>query len=89
MKHGALASLPQVPKRTCRAWAAEIFEQLGAHVDEVLVPSTVLGDPMAVLFTRSLSAFPTVPQFSRALAHEAVTRTALKASDRLGWALKA
>lgn len=87
VKHGASASLPQAPKSTCRAWAAEIYEQLGARIDGLLVPSTVLGDPMVVLFTRSVSAFPIGPDFSRSLEHVAVTRMAIKASDRLGWAL--
>lgn len=88
IKHGASASLPQAPKNICRAWAAAIYEQLGAQIDGLLVPSTVLGDPMVVLFTRSISAFPDGPQFSRTLEHVAVTRLALKASERLGWALK-
>lgn len=88
VKHGASASLPQAPKSFCRAWAAAIDEQLGTQIDGLLVPSTVLGDPMAVLFSRSVSAFPPGPEFSRTLEHEAVTRIALKASERLDWPLQ-
>lgn len=87
--NGASASLPGAPKNTCRAWANAIWSQLSAGsdaiLDGILAPSTVLGDPIVVLFPRATNAFPGAPTFSRALDHSAVLKAAQSASRRLRW----
>lgn len=86
--HGASASLPQAPKDTCRAWAAAIHDQLGDRLDGLRVPSTVTGDPVIVLFSRSVDAFPVAPSFSRNLEHADVLTLAARVRERLGWPLR-
>lgn len=86
--HGASASLPQAPKNTCRAWAEAIHDQLGTQLDGLLVPSTVLGDPMVVLLTRAQDAFPVAPELSRSLDHPDVLTLAVAVRDRLGWPIR-
>lgn len=88
VRHGASASLPQTSKDTCRAWAAAIHEQLGDQIDGLLVPSTVTGDPVVVLFSRSADAFPAAPSFSRNLEHADVMTLAVRVRDRLGWPIR-
>lgn len=83
--HGASASLPQADRNICRGWANAISEQLGDQVDGLFAPSTVIGDPMIVLFARSSSAFPIAPAFSRNLDHPDVATLALRAGTRLDW----
>lgn len=88
LRHGASASLPQAPRSTCRAWAVAIHDQLGDRIDGLLVPSTVLGDPMTVLFTRAGDAFPTAPAFSRGLDHPGVAVLAVTVRQRTGWPIR-
>ena len=88
VQHGASASLPQAPKDTCRAWAAAIHDQLGDRLDGLLVPSTVTGDPVVVLLSRSVDAFPTAPSFSRNLEHADVMTLAARVRERLGWPIR-
>lgn len=88
VRHGASASLPQAPKSTCRAWARAILGQLGERIDGLLVPSTVTGDPMVVLFPRSTTAFPTAPSFSRTLEQADVLTLAVRVRNRLGWLIR-
>lgn len=86
--HGASASLPQASRDICHAWAAAIHDQLGDRLDGLLVPSTVTGDPVVVLFTRSADAFPAAPSFSRNLEHADVLTLATRARERLGWPIR-
>jgi len=88
VRHGASASLPQAPKSTCRAWASAVHEQLGEQIDGLLVPSTVTGDRMVVLFARSADAFPTAPDFSRTLEQADVLTLAVRVRGRLGWPIR-
>lgn len=88
VRHGASASLPQASKDICRAWAAAIHGQLGDRLDGLLVPSTVTGDPVVVLFTRSADAFPAAPSFSRNLEHTDVLTLAVRVRKRLGWPIR-
>ncbi|WP_343900481.1 RES family NAD+ phosphorylase [Arthrobacter rhombi] len=88
LHHGASASLPGAPKSTCRNWAATIFAELGSQIDGLYVPSTVTGDPMAVLFARAATAFPPAPGFSRPLTHVSVEKLALQAADTLRWPIR-
>ncbi len=85
LHHGASASLPAAPKSTCRNWAASIYAELGTQIDGLYVPSTVTGDPVAVLFSRAATAFPMAPDFSRPLTHVSVEKLALQAADTLRW----
>lgn len=89
---GASASLPQAPKDTCRNWANAIWRQLSSGcegvVDGLYAPSTVLGDPMVVLFPRAGTSFPPAPEFSRALNHAVVTAMALRTATRLRWPVR-
>ncbi len=88
VRHGASASLPQASKDICRAWAAAIHDQLGDRLDGLLVPSTVTGDPVIVLFSRSVAAFPAAPSFSRNLEHADVLTLAARVRERLGWSIR-
>lgn len=88
VRHGASASLPQAPRSTCRAWASAIHDQLGDRIDGLLVPSTVTGDPMVVLFARSTDAFPVAPSFSRTLEQADVLTLAVRVRGRLGWPIR-
>lgn len=88
VRHGASASLPQAPKSTCRAWASAIHEQLGEQIDGLLVPSTVTGDQMVVLYTRSVDAFPIAPSISRTLEQSDVLTLVVRVRDRLGWPIR-
>src|SRR5699024_10710136 len=81
-------SLPQAPRSTCRAWASAIHEQLGERIDGLLVPSTVTGEPMVVLFARSSDAFPIAPSFSRTLEPADVLTLAVRVRRRLGWPIR-
>lgn len=58
------------------------------QIDGLLVPSTVTGDRMVVLFARSADAFPTAPQFSRTLEQADVLTLAVRVRERLGWPIR-
>lgn len=88
VQNGASASLPQALRGTCRAWAQAIHEQLGEQIDGLLAPSTVLGDPVIVLFARAADAFPAAPSFSRTLEQADVLTLAVRVRDRLGWPIR-
>lgn len=87
IRHQASASLASAPRNICRAWAREIWRQLGPKIDGLLVPSTITGNPVIVLFPRSVSAFPAAPAFSRSLDHGHVAILATRVSQKLRWPL--
>jgi hypothetical protein len=92
LRNGASASLPHVRKDICQGWAHAIWSQFGRGrdplLDGLLAPSTVIGDPMIVLWPSARSAFPAVPAFSRPLIHPDVAVLAVKAGRRLGWPVR-
>ncbi|WP_026819388.1 RES family NAD+ phosphorylase [Arthrobacter castelli] len=85
VRNHASASLPQSPKKTCRAWANAIREQFGTSIDGLLVPSTMTGGAVVVLYSRAGTAFPVAPQFSRSLDHSDVMTMAANTARKLKW----
>lgn len=85
-RNGASASLHSAPKSTCRAWAQAIHvEGAKVHLDGIYTPSTMTLEPMVVLFSSALSAFPTAPHFSELLTYQAVKVMATKSAQSLNW----
>lgn len=85
MRHGASDALLSAPRSTCRAWARAVWAEHGSGLDGLHVRSTWTGDPVVVLFPRSLDAFPEAPGFSRTLVHPDVATLARRAGRRFGW----
>lgn len=85
-KNGASASLHSAPKATCRGWAKTIHaEGAKIQVDGIYTPSTMTLEPLVVLFSSALSAFPAAPHFSELLTHQVVKVMATKSAHSLNW----
>lgn len=89
LRHGASASLTAQPRSVTRAWTRAIHRQLGSRLDGLLVPSTMTGAPMAVLFTHPgrEAWLPSAPAFARSLDTPEVTALAVNVAARWGWDL--
>lgn len=85
VRNGAAHMLPAAPRNTCRAWARAIFAQYGNQISGLLVPSTITGDPVVVLFPLASHHFPAAPALSRPLDHVDVAGLAQRAGRRFGW----
>lgn len=85
IRNGAAHALTSAPRSTCRAWARAIWEQHGNSISGLLVPSTMTGEPVIVLFPMAQGMFPPGPAFSRLLSHVDVARLALNAGRRFQW----
>src|SRR5699024_8997670 len=85
IRNNAAHMLASAPRSTCRSWARAIWEQLGNSISGLLVPSTMTGGSVIVLFSRSAGSFPNAPTFSRPLDHEDVAGLALRAGSRFDW----
>lgn len=83
--NNAAHMLASAPRSTCRCWSRAIWEQLGDSVSGLLVPSTMTGGAVMVLFPMSAGSFPNAPAFSRPLDHDDVATLALTAGRRFNW----
>lgn len=84
LRNGASASLHAAPKSTCRAWAQAIRAERG-DLDGLLVPSTMTGKPMVVLFGPAASAFPASPAFAEPLDTPLARALVVPAARELAW----
>lgn len=89
IRNQASYALTSAPRSTCQAWARAIWEQHGNAISGLLVPSTMTGDPVIVLFPMARGHFPAAPAFSRPLDHVDVARLALAAGRRFAWPMVA
>lgn len=85
IRNNAAHMLASAPRSTCRSWARSIWEQLGNSISGLLVPSTMTGGAVIVLFPLSAGSFPNAPAFSRPLDHDDVATLALTAGRRFNW----
>lgn len=84
LRNGASASLFAAPKPTTRAWAAAIHHQR-PDFEGLLVPSTMTGKEMVVLFGPASDSFPAFPAFARVLDDPAARRIIDWSASVLRW----
>ena len=84
LRNGASASLFAAPKSTTRAWAAAIHRQR-PELGGLLVPSTMTGKEMVVLFAPAADSFPAFPAFARVLNDPAARRIIDWSASVLRW----
>lgn len=68
LRNGGAYALASAPRSTCRAWSNAIARTWG-DLDGLWAPSTLTGEPMAVLYEHARTSLPAAPAFSRPLAH--------------------
>jgi hypothetical protein len=85
--NGAAASMMMDDKKTTRAWAAAIFDQLGDHIDGLYHQSSINNQPLVTLFsgTEVNSAFPARVNFSALLSDTLADELVKRAKKRLGY----
>jgi hypothetical protein len=87
LRNGASHALASAPRAVCRAWARAVRETW-PDLDGLWAPSAMTGKPAVVLFSPAVDSFPTLPSFSRPLAHPAVLAIAAQAAKTTGYTLR-
>jgi hypothetical protein len=82
LRNGAAHSLATGARSTCRAWARAIRASF-PELDGLWSPSTMTGEPMAVLFNPAQDSFPDFPEFSRPLAHPVLRAVAVQVAETI------
>jgi hypothetical protein len=84
LRNTASAALLAAPRSTCRRWARAIYTTW-PELDGLYVPSTMTGRPNIVLWNAAADSIPTMPSFSRPLAHPLVWSIAQAAATEIGY----
>lgn len=85
--NGAAASMQMDDKKHTQAWACEIHEQLGGHVDGLYHLSSINNEPLVTLFSRTelFPAFPARVRFSALLSDTTADEIIKSAKKKLGY----
>jgi RES domain len=83
LRNTASAALLAAPRSICRRWARAIYTTW-PELDGLYVPSTMTGRPNIVLWTAAADSIPTMPSFSRPLAHPLVWSITHAAAAEIG-----
>lgn len=84
IRNGAAYALQAAPKATCRTWSNQIFEQW-PDLDGLWVPSTMTGQPIAVLGPAAAASFPSSPDLNLPLNDPSVYRLVVLAAATIGY----
>jgi RES domain len=84
LRNTASAALLAAPRSICRRWARAIYTTW-PELDGLYVPSTMTGRPNIVLWNAAVDSIPTMPSFSRPLAHPVVWSIAQAAAADIGY----
>jgi hypothetical protein len=84
LRNIASAALLAAPRSICRRWARAIYTTW-PELDGLYVASTMTGRPNIVLWNAAADSIPTMPSFSRPLAHPLVWSIAQAAAAEIGY----
>ena len=84
LRNTASAAMLAAPRSICRRWARAIYTTW-PELDGLYVPSTLTARPNIVLWNAAADSIPTMPSFSRPLAHPLVWSIAQAAAAEIGY----
>lgn len=84
LRNTASAALLAAPRSICRRWTRAIYTTW-PELDGLYVPSIMAGRPNIVLWTAGADSIPTMPSFSRPLAHPLVWSIAQAVAEEIGY----
>ena len=89
--NGASASIQMGPKRDTQKWARAIHERMGRDVDGLWSLSSMTGEPMLTLFSRTKTddAWPARPKLNFLLADTAADVVVYRAGKELRYGVRA
>lgn len=87
VRNGASASIMMGPKRHTQAWARAVDQRLGDDVDGLYTLSSITGEPVITLFSRTerFPAFPPRPRFHALLSDAIADPIVQLAVEELGY----
>jgi hypothetical protein len=89
--NGAAASIQMGPKRDTQKWAHAVHERMGDDVDGLWSLSSMTGEPMLSLFsrTKTVDAWPARPKSNHLLADTSVNEIVYAAAIKIGYEILA
>ncbi|MGZ0095367.1 RES family NAD+ phosphorylase [Microbacterium arborescens] len=89
--NGASASIQMGQKRDTQKWARAVHERMGDDVDGLWSLSSMTGEPMLTLFsrTKTIDAWPARPKLNHLLADTSVDAIVYDVSTKIGYEILA